>query len=188
MMTLDNGLVVVEHKEWSKRQLGKRSNGTSFKLGKNLKKVFIHHSVTIAQGDPARIAELDPSDDPCRDARHIEDILAKRGLLPGYSFLVHPSGVVLELAGEYVGAHTENHNSSSVAFCLIGNFDVQSPTLPAFVNTARSINLLRLGGRLTPDLAQLQIMGHRAVGQTACPGINVVNHIGHIKGFVTAGT
>lgn len=188
MHTLDNGLIIVEHGEWSKRATGSRSNGKPrIPLGNGLHKVFIHHSVTIAQGDPAQIGHLDPSDDPCADARRVEAILAERGLLPGYSYLVHPSGVILECAGDYVGAHTEGHNSSSVAFCLIGNFDKQQPTLAALVNISRSINLLRWSGRLASDFDKLLIMGHRHVGQTACPGVNVANVLNNIRDMAIRG-
>lgn len=171
---LDNGYIFVPHKEWSGRVQGLRSGGKpAIPQVKGAKKVYIHHSVTIAQGDPAQIGHLDPSDDPCRDARKIEDILFNRGLLPGYSHMIHPSGVVLEGAGRFIGAHTHGQNSTSKGLVLIGNFDIQQPTLAAIIAASRTINLMRLDGQVAGDMKQVQVLGHRDSVGTACPGANL---------------
>ena len=181
---LDNGFIYVPHGEWSRRPTGGRGRrGGPVKQKMGVDTVFIHHTVTIAQGDQSLIGQLDPSDDPCKDARVIEQILDNRNLLPGYSYIVHPSGVVLECAGDYIGAHTENHNSTSKGIVLIGNFDQQQPTLAGLVGAARTINLLRLGGQLVGDLNKLKILGHRNSKSTACPGANLYPLIGFIRKF-----
>jgi hypothetical protein len=184
MIELPNGYCFVNHADWSKRQLGGRgSRGGPVLQKKGVTDVFFHHSVTSVSGDPALAGTRDPSDDPCKDARLIEDILASRGLLPGYSYLIHPSGVVLECAGDYIGAHTENHNSSSKGICLIGNYDIQQPTLAQLVAAARTINLMRAGGQLAGDLSKINLMGHRDSKSTACPGANFYPIIGFIRKF-----
>ena len=184
MIELPNGYCFVNHADWSKRQLGGRgSRGGPVLQKKGVTDVFFHHSVTSVSGDPALAGTRDPSDDPCKDARLIEDIHASRGLLPGSSYLIHPSGVVLECAGDYIGAHTENHNSSSKGICLIGNYDIQQPTLAQLVAAARTINLMRAGGQLAGDLSKIKLMGHRDSKSTACPGANFYPIIGFIRKF-----
>jgi hypothetical protein len=126
-----------------------------------LQKVFIHHTVT-----PTTV-------DPCNDMRVVERALHSNNYDPGYNYTVHPSGVVLEGAGTKKGIHTLNHNSTSYAISLIGNYDVAQPTLAQIIAVTRTINLLRVSGHLNlTDAAQ--ILPHRAVYATACPGANVV--------------
>lgn len=181
---LENGFTFVPYEEWSGRTQGVRGpNKPAVPQLLGAKKVYIHHSVTIAQGDPNLIGQLDPSDNPCADARKIEDILANRGLLPGYNHIIHPSGVVLELAGEFIGAHTGGQNSTSKGLVLIGNFDIQQPTFAAIVAASRTINLMRLAGQVAGDINDVQVLGHRDHGQTACPGANLYPLLPFIREF-----
>lgn len=158
--TTDQGYIFVPRKDWGARH----SAGTK-KMASGRNKVFIHHTVTV------------PSGDPCRDMRTVEDVLHQRGLAPGYSYVVHPSGVVLEGAGQMVGAHTGGHNSEGFGISFIGNYDRDTPTLASLIAVARTINLLRLGGNLTPNLADIDIIPHRSTKQTACPGANMVQPV-----------
>lgn len=152
---LDNGYILVPRGDWD--------NQVDFPRGKvatPVKDIFIHHTVT------------NPTGDPCADARTVERVLDQRKL-DGYSYLAHPSGVMLEFAGHNRGEHTSNHNSTSFAISLIGNYDMMQPTLIQLVNCARTINLLRLGGFVHPDLSQVKIRSHADVKATACPGANM---------------
>lgn len=158
--TLENGYVLVPRADWGARH----SAGTK-KMAKGRRKVFIHHTVT------------NWTNNPCQDMANVEKILHQRGLAPGYSYTVHPSGVVLEGAGHMVGAHTGGHNSEGFGFALIGNYDKLSPTLIQLVNIARSINALRWVGYITADISQLEIIPHRATVATACPGANMMAKI-----------
>jgi len=126
------------------------------------RRVFIHHTVT-----PTTV-------DPCHDMRVVERALRSNGRLdPGYSFTVHPSGVVLEGAGHKVGKHTMNHNSTSYGIALIGNYQINQPTLAQIIAVSRTINLLRVGGHLVLNGAE-DIDPHKDVYPTACPCINVL--------------
>lgn len=154
---LDNGYILVPRKDWG----AKHSAGRK-KMPKPVGEINIHHSVTSVRSDP------------CTNMRIVEDVLNSRGLAPGYSFCVDPSGVVLEGAGSMVGAHTAGRNSLSYGICLIGNYDQMQPTLAQLVNAARTINLLILGGAVSNNP---KIQGHRATKATACPGANMVNNI-----------
>lgn len=152
---LGDGLIFVTRAGWD--------NSVDFPTGQVVRpasKVFIHHTVTT------------PTADPCKDARTVEAVLDSRGL-DGYSYLSHPSGIILEFAGEHRGEHTAKHNSTSYAFSLIGNYENDYPTLPQLLSIARCINLMRLKGDLVPRLEDIQILPHSAVKATACPGLHV---------------
>lgn len=158
---LENGFIFVPRGDWD--------SSVDFPSGnvqRPVKKVFLHHTVTKA------------TDDPCADARTVERILDARSL-DGYSYLVHPSGVVLEFAGSRRGEHTGGHNSTSYAFSFIGNYDQQQATLVQLVNTARCLNLMRLKGDVHRDLGKVEILPHAAVKATACPGVNLRANVIH---------
>lgn len=161
MAILPNGFVVIDRPEWGARHSAGRSP-----MPAQVDQVYFHHSVTRA------------TDDPCADMRTIEQVLDSRGLAPGYSFVVHPSGVVLIGAGSNKGAHTEGRNGASFGLCFVGNFDKESPTIAALVAAARTINLLRLSGQLTPQLEHVQLGLHRDTKATACPGAHLASIVG----------
>ena len=120
------------------------------------REVWLHHSVTAVSSDAAA------------DVRAIERIGIQRFGHISYSYLVHPSGVVLEGAGLQVGAHTAGRNSSSFGVCLIGDYTRRDPT-PAQVDAVRQV-IARLveTGSLRPGTYPTG--GHRDLKQTACPG------------------
>lgn len=125
--------------------------------------VFIHHTVTV------------PSADPAADMRGIEAIDIARFGVPSYSYVIHPSGTVLEGMGLHRGAHTINNAGQSyndVAFgvSFIGNFQNDEPTAAARQACAELLGLLVLGGHLQPGYV---ISGHRDVFATACCGDNL---------------
>lgn len=124
--------------------------------------LYIHHTTMRASADP------------CQDARNTERVLDQRGL-DGYNYLIHPSGVVLEFAGERRGEHTYGTNSDSYGYAFIGNFQYAQVTLQAIVAASRLVNLQRLKGDLVAHLPALQIRGHREVKATLCPGDNNMN-------------
>lgn len=122
-------------------------------------KIFLHHTVTDS-GPPEREAEL---------MRHVQQIAFDRGFSDiSYSFLVFPTGNTYEGRGfGIVGAHTEGHNSTSYALCLVGNYEVEAMT-DAQVEAVRA--LIAEGQREGFVAAGPEIRGHRDVSATACPG------------------
>lgn len=118
--------------------------------------VFIHHSVT------------EPTLDPYHDMRAIESIGLQRFGQFSYSYCVHPKdGLVLEGCGSRRGAHTAQRNSTSFGICWIGNYDERSPKVQQIDATRWLIDDLQRKGWLVPGA---DILGHRDVYQTACPG------------------
>lgn len=171
ILSQPNGFIFVPRADWKPRHPIAKNHP---KMAKKREKIFIHHTVT------------NPTPNPCADMQALEGILANRkpSLLPGYSYVVHPTGIVLEGAGEYVGAHTGGHNSEGYGISFMGNFESRDHlTLIALVNAARTINRLRWVGAVTPDLSRLQIIPHRATKATACPGNNIMAKINGKNGL-----
>lgn len=117
--------------------------------------VFLHHTVTRVTSDP------------CADARAVAAVGTARFGRLSYSYLIHPSGVILEGMGERIGAHTAGYNSSSLALAFIGNLENTKPTNDAIASACWLLWVLRAfgGTKRTFD-----VVPHRAVSATACPG------------------
>lgn len=132
---------------------------------------FIHHTVT------------DPTTDPAADMRAVERIDIGRFGYPSYSWVIHPTGVVLEGMGTHIGAHTKGNNSTSFGISFLGNFENDQPT-PAALDACAALLAARMAqGHLTPGFA---LGGHRDVFATACPGAHLYPLIGQIRADVTA--
>ena len=100
----------------------------------------------------------------------------------GYNFLIDQQGRIYEgryaggpVAGEnaqrlgVIGAHAQGYNTGSIGISLLGNFTTASPT------DAQMSSLNRLiawkADRLNIDLTNANnVVGHRDVNQTSCPG------------------
>lgn len=125
--------------------------------------IFIHHTVTPVTDDPCHDARV-----VCQDGIDRPDI----GLL-SYSWLFHPSGVVLAGQETRVGAHTYGYNTTGFGFAAIGTYthgDVPEPMVKSM--SAMALVLKRFGwvGADGP------VRAHRTVGvgpdhgPTACAG------------------
>ena len=159
-------VLVVKRDQWgAKYSAGRKA------MPKPVAEVNIHHTVTPA------------TDDPCADMRTVERVLQSRDLAPGYSFCIHPSGIILEGAGGNVGAHTAGRNSRSYGFSFIGNYDNMQPTWAQLAAAGYLIRVLQFTGFIVPDLATVTIQGHRATKATACPGANLAPRMDAIRWF-----
>jgi hypothetical protein len=158
------------------RYLTRSQWGCKTPLGRPMRRpvsvVFIHHT------------DSRPTKDPTADARLVDRVGAQRfGQFP-YSYLVHPSGVVLEGAGDRVGAHTAGQNSSAIGISFIGNYENSQPTEAAIRAAADLIRSLQAQGRLTRTC---QLRPHSSVKNTACPGRNLRAAIPRILQASTSG-
>ena len=134
-------------------------------------KVFIHHTVT------------NPTADPARDARTLDAIGRSRFGIFSYSWAIHPDGTIIEGAGLHRGAHTGGYNSTSFGIAFIGNFETTGPTKEAMFAAANLIKFLKLGGKVTRNV---EILPHRSVKSTACPGRNLYNALPMLRSLVNA--
>lgn len=130
--------------------------------------VFIHHSVT------------EPTADIYADARTIERIGVQRFGQFSYSYLIHPhDGEILEGCGPRRGAHTARYNTTAFGICWVGNYENRSPKMQQIDSTRRLIDHLTKQGWLVPGA---DILGHRDIFPTACPGnklyavLDVIRH------------
>lgn len=135
---------------------------------------YIHHTVTsggfrTTKGERKHMRELQQ----IAFSRGFDDI--------SYSFVIFRSGRVYKGRGwGVVGAHTEGSNSTSHAFCFVGNFESDRPTKKALESAAA---LHRRGIELKYIKRDGFIKGHRDApgAATACPGANLYSVVETIK-------
>lgn len=146
-------------------------------------RVFIHHSVTLWEDAMDRYRS--PTEDAFDDMREVENIGIERFGLHSYSYNVHPrEGIVMEGAGDFVGAHTGSANSTSLAVCAIGNYDTDTVTGSLLDGFVACVGWLIDTGRATRDAA---LLPHSDVFPTACPGANLRPRIASIHQRVLSG-
>jgi hypothetical protein len=165
-MSTHQAPVIVQRDQWGARHSAGRSP-----MPRRVSTIYLHHTVTRA------------TNDPCRDMRHVENVLASRGLAPGYSFVFHPSGVVLVGAGPMKGAHTAGQNGSSYGFAFLGNYDETEPGWPMFASAGFMLNLLRWLGAVPADLSATRLLGHKNApgAATACPGRHLAPRVEAVR-------
>lgn len=138
-----------------------------------VKHFVLHHSVTPDHG----LRTVQSIQKFHMDARGWQDI--------AYSALYSPQDdVMYEGRGWGIaGAHTRNHNRTSHAICVLGNYDTMMPSSKTIYALAEWANWH--GGTYGPD----QYVGHRDLGATACPGNNLydkLQQINHLARNLTA--
>lgn len=116
----------------------------------------------------------------------------------GYNFLVDKYGQIFEgryggTAKNIVGAHAQNFNYRSTGISLIGDFSSASPS-SAQIDATQRLLVWRLAKGLVDPIGKSvmngenldNIIGHRNVGSTACPGGNVYAKLPSIRKNVWA--
>lgn len=125
-----------------------------------------------------------PTDDPYADMRLIERIGVENFGRFSYSYCYHPvARLVLEGAGQTIGAHTHGHNSTGLGLAVIAR-----PGTPLGPHVAEDLASLHrdliAGGRLEPGT--YPTAGHRDVRATECPGDELYALIPTIRRLITA--
>ena len=93
----------------------------------------------------------------------------------GYHFYIRKDGTIYRGRDEkYAGAHCENYNSVSLGICLEGNFEIEQPT------DSQLKSLSELLQHLKQKYGNVQIVGHRDLNATACPGKNLYSKLGSV--------
>lgn len=94
----------------------------------------------------------------------------------GYNFLVCKHGDIFEGRGwNKVGAHAPNHNAAAIGVCFLGNDD---PDLDDTTPQARAAVKSLLRDLITKAGHSIQVLGHRDVKATSCPGNELYDWIG----------
>ncbi len=84
-----------------------------------------------------------------------------------YHYYIDKHGRIFRLLKpESTSAHAKQHNSDAVSVCFQGNFDRDS------LQSAQYKAGLKLVYALHTKYPNAEIVGHREIGETACPGIN----------------
>ena len=131
--------------------------------------LWLHHSVSQL------------TDDPHADMKAIERIGVQRFGRFSYSWAYHAKArVLLEGAGDTVGAHTAGRNSTSLGLVLIGNYDTRPLTDDNIADLRWVIAWLIGGNRLRPGTYPTG--GHRDLKQTACPGGQAYARLDDMRG------
>lgn len=93
----------------------------------------------------------------------------------GYHFYIRKDGTIYRgRPEEYIGAHCENYNSVSLGICCEGNFEIEQPT----DNQLKSLS--ELLQHLKQKYGNVQVVGHRDLNATACPGKNLYSKLGSV--------
>lgn len=178
---------IVSRKQWGADESIRVDNRTYAPV----RKLIVHH--TASANKPSNPVEV---------VRFVERYNASsRGFSDtGYNYLIDHKGVIYEgrAARTYgpkeaitsedsrgwgvVGAHAKGNNAGSCGICLIGDFDLVSPTDAAMSSLVAMLawkaSLHRIDATASETYIDIygnrrvfpNIAGHRQVGQTACPG------------------
>lgn len=93
----------------------------------------------------------------------------------GYHFYIRKDGTIYRGRPEkYVGAHCENYNSVSLGICCEGNFEIEQPTEKQLTSLSELIQYLK------KKYGNVQVVGHRDLNATACPGKNLYSKMGSV--------
>jgi len=91
----------------------------------------------------------------------------------GYDYFVYTDGTVVEVRGEYVGAHAGSPwNETHISICVQGYLHEDSTDLATDMTDAQVKSVARLVFKLMKEYGfELDnVKGHGDVGNTACPG------------------
>lgn len=137
------------------------------------REAFVHHSVTKA---PANTKEAQAG-----HMRYLESIHLGKGWAGiAYSHVVFPDGSVWEGRGfDHLPAAQAGHNSRTLAVCVVGNYQEDSPTAAVLRAVARVIREAQRRGHPIK-----RIGGHRDVTPTGCPGDHLYARLDDIRRYV----
>lgn len=151
---------------------------------KKVKKIIIHHTAT---------SKIDDPEASVRAIYYYHAVSRGWGDI-GYNYIVDQNGQVYE--GRYggdgvVAGHAYGYNTGSVGIALLGNFEdneIPSPLMKSLTGLVYEKATLN---NIDPDSSGLfrgevlpNIMGHRDVGKTACPGEYTYDYIPAIRKIV----
>lgn len=123
-----------------------------------INQIFVHHSASIGQ----------KAEDYAR--YHVQ---SKGWPGIGYHFVIEVNGdIILCNPISTISYNVSGHNTRGIGICLSGDFTQQEPT------AAQLKSLDNLIKHLRKELPQyLAVDGHKAYGQTSCPGHHLEKHL-----------
>ena len=132
------------------------------KRSKVLEYIVIHHTASTRDMTVQEIHQL-----------HLNQGENWKGI--GYHFYIDKQGVIWRGRPEEMsGSHALDYNSVSIGICLSGNFEIEQPT----DNQLKSLS--ELLQHLKQKYGNVQVVGHRDLNATACPGKNLYSKLGSV--------
>ncbi len=151
---------------------------------KKVKKIIIHHTATSKIEDPEASV---------RAIYYYHSVSRGWGDI-GYNYIVDQNGKVYE--GRYggdgvVAGHAYGYNTGSIGIALLGNFQSDEISTPMMKSLTGLVYEKAELNNIDPDASGLfrgkvlpNIMGHRDVAKTACPGEFTYDYVPAIKKIV----
>lgn len=100
----------------------------------------------------------------------------------GYNYGIGVNGLIMDGRDDSVeGCHTlSGYNTKSIGVCVLGNYDIRSFT------SSQEQSLVDLLAWLcyTYNVSYSNIIGHKDVSATSCPGSDIYSELSSIKGQV----
>jgi hypothetical protein len=133
-------------------------------------RLYLHHSVTAASNGHEAV-------------RTVANIGIQRFGRASYSYACTPDGVLYEMQGNRIGAHTAGQNSTSMAVVLVGNYDQIRPSIAQVRAVAWLHHYLTARGWL---VIGAPLLGHRDApgASTACPGRHAYAVLGDMRRLI----
>ena len=122
-----------------------------------------------------------PTDEDISAAEIHESHLAQGWAGIGYHFVIRKDGSIEQGRPENtIGAHAYGFNSDTIGINVAGNFEIGEPTESQKDSLAMLIAYLadKYGLTINEDT----VCGHRDLMATACPGDNLYNLLGDVRG------
>jgi len=142
-------------------------------------KIIIHHTASEIDFDNENIIDYAAR---VRAIYYYHTVVRGWGDI-GYNFLVDPLGNVYEgrSGGDrVVGGHAYCYNIGTIGIAVIGNLESNLVPFPMLEGTLNAVNYIAKKYNIDPNEISSfhgrllsNILGHRDVGQTACPGRNM---------------
>lgn len=154
---------------------------------KRIQKVVIHHTAETGVKKGLTAEKV------MRGIYRYHTVTRKWGDI-GYHYVISPSGQIFEgrSGGDFVvGAHAYCNNIGTIGISLMGNFQEEDPT-PAQIAALGKL-LPRLAEKYTLDLTDTDyfhgkktqnLLGHRDLAATACPGEHLYSLLSQIRAFL----
>ena len=159
---------VVSNYHWNKSSLVTKNHKLR-RHSRTINKITIHHTATQNKVGVSDLQKL-------RSARryHIED----RGWGDiAYHYLIAPDGTIYQgRDSQFIGGSSNNYGTdNNLLIALIGNFEVESPTIAA----VESLKKLVVNRAIHYGINPHNVNTHRHHTATLCPGANLENWFNH---------
>ncbi len=138
-----------------------------------VRRITVHHDAMVSS-DLRSTADV-----AARIERHRRFHVENRGWADiGYHYVVDPQGTVWEARPlDRQGAHVRNHNEHNIGVMMLGNFEHQTPSLPALHSLDRFIpHLMR-----RHNVGASSVYTHQEFAPTLCPGRNLQRHMAQAR-------